>query len=267
MTTDFIHTEKGKLAYHSFGSGTRKMIALHGFAESGADFKAFAEALATEYTLIALDLPHHGQSKWDSNIYTQEDLLMVLEQIIEQKKWTKFDLLGHSLGGELILSFANRLSEYVEHIFLLAPGGIEVKGMQIPDLIPFSFRKIINSLLKQPSWLLNLSDWVHKIGLIDAYSRKFLHHHLGDPAKQQRMLSTWVSKHYFKIRRKQFLDAIEQDNIQVWFLLGKGDPLISPEKIKQWSAGHPQIHIELLNAGHRLVRGATAEKIKELIKA
>lgn len=265
MSTEFIITEKGKIAYHRFGRGARKMIALHGFAESGAEFQTFAEVLGAEYTLIALDLPYHGQTAWAMKEYTQTDLLRVIEKILVQQKWTKFDLIGHSLGGELILSFAGNLSEYLENIFLLAPGGIGVQGMQIPDLIPLGLRRFLTGLLKRPNWLLKLADFVHNIGLLDSYSRKFLHHHLANPEKQQRMLSTWVSNHYFKIERKTFLDMIDRCNIQVWFLLGKNDPLVFPEKIQRWAAGHPNIQIELLHAGHRLVKATTAIKIKDLL--
>ena len=82
MRVSLLDFSASRLRLLRFGSGERLLIALHGFGDKAELFAPPAKALGTEYTVIAFDLPFHGETEWRQNVFSKTDLAFILRQIM-----------------------------------------------------------------------------------------------------------------------------------------------------------------------------------------
>lgn len=103
----------GRLYGASYGDGAPRVVALHGWARTHADFAAVLES----FDAIAVDLPGHGATPeppadWGSPQYAElvaEVLLALPEPPV---------VLGHSLGGRVAIHLAASYPEALRGLLL-----------------------------------------------------------------------------------------------------------------------------------------------------
>jgi pimeloyl-ACP methyl ester carboxylesterase len=66
--------------------------------------------LSSEYTVVALDLGGHGQSGHNRENWTIEDFAKDVRAVIDGLHLNNVILVGHSMGGEIILQTALHLT-------------------------------------------------------------------------------------------------------------------------------------------------------------
>ena len=258
-----LELKHGKICCHRFGSGAKLLIAIHGFGDQGKSYASFEKGLGDRYSIIAADLPFHGETNWTETFYNRDDLLALIENILKIGPWQNFDLIGHSLGGTIALSISSHFGDTLDNLFLLAPGGVTVKDMAIPDMIPVSIRKWLAKNLKS-GLIINLAESMKNLKLLDAYSLKVLKHHLGNRANRDRLLQTWVSEYYFRLSLSKLeTELAKRKKENTHFLFGKNDPLILTDKIESKLGSNSNIHY--LEGGHRLINAQTARYLRDLI--
>ena len=109
------------LAYEDHGTGDRPLVLVHGFTGSRDDFREHMPALAGIGRTIAYDHRGHGDSTNTGNAstYTFEQLADDLRAFLDALGITRCDLLGHSMGGMVVLRFALRHPERVASLLLM----------------------------------------------------------------------------------------------------------------------------------------------------
>ena len=76
------------------------IVMLHGIRGYARTFAPLAQALLPHFRTIAYDQRGRGESDWDPlRRYYNQDYVRDLEAVVEQLGLTRFDLLGHSMGG------------------------------------------------------------------------------------------------------------------------------------------------------------------------
>ena len=80
------------------------LVLLHGVRDHARSWDRIAGAFS-DHRVIAPDLRGHGDSAW-SGFYTTEGYLLDLARMIETLGFAHFDLIGHSLGGNIGLRYA-----------------------------------------------------------------------------------------------------------------------------------------------------------------
>lgn len=119
--------------------GKPLLIALHGWLDNGASFLPLAPHLA-EFHLICVDLPGHGHSDHKSTPYVFVDWLDDLYQLSQAAGWSRFMLLGHSLGALIASAYAGVFPEQVARLVMLEGLG----PLSQPDeAVPAQLRKAI----------------------------------------------------------------------------------------------------------------------------
>ncbi|TFF75732.1 alpha/beta hydrolase [Aeromonas taiwanensis] len=98
--------------------GRPLLVALHGWLDNGASFLPLAPHLEA-FHLVCLDLPGHGHSDHKHTPYVFVDWLDDLHQIVQAAGWTRFTLLGHSLGALIASAYAGVFPEQVERLILM----------------------------------------------------------------------------------------------------------------------------------------------------
>src|SRR5690349_20146826 len=113
------------LHYEERGGG-RPLVFLHGFGANIHTWKHLIPRFADHYKTISLDLKGFGLSpKPSDNEYSAEDQANLVTNFIIEKGLTDVTLIGHSLGGAVVLLTAMKLKargQKVPHsLVLLAP--------------------------------------------------------------------------------------------------------------------------------------------------
>ena len=116
-----LPTGRGRFAgLRNGNAGAPPLLALHGWLDNAASFAPMAPFLAG-YDLVALDLPGHGQSfhyPVDAEYSLFSTLLDVLAAA-DALGWTRFTLLGHSMGGAIASLLAAAAPERIERLRLI----------------------------------------------------------------------------------------------------------------------------------------------------
>ena len=112
MVTHSILYKGFELEYKLFGSGAEYILAFHGMGREADDFTIFENTLGKRYTIVAVNLFHHGNSKYptDRLFHKQikkKEFVELIEQLLLKEQINRFAIMGYSLGGE---SFANPCS-------------------------------------------------------------------------------------------------------------------------------------------------------------
>lgn len=115
------------------------LLALHGWLDNSASFMPLAPYL-THFHLVCVDLPGHGHSDHKATPYVFVDWLDDLYQITQAAGWSRFVLLGHSLGALIASAYAGVFPEQVERLILLEGLG---PLSQPDDAVPEQLRRAI----------------------------------------------------------------------------------------------------------------------------
>ncbi|MFW6070707.1 MAG: 2-succinyl-6-hydroxy-2,4-cyclohexadiene-1-carboxylate synthase, partial [bacterium] len=95
--------------YQIAGNGP-PLVLLHGFTGSSDNWAGLMEALSADYTLIAPDLPGHGQTTdgdpLPEDAYTMPAVARDLDALLQHLGLPSTHLLGYSMGGRLALYLA-----------------------------------------------------------------------------------------------------------------------------------------------------------------
>ncbi len=123
-----VHSAGLHRLWLSRGEGA-PFVFLHGF---GADLNAWRPlvgALSGARPILALDLPGHGGSALSGRI-DFETILGAVQSTLDEEAIGAAHLVGHSLGGAIAAAIAERLSNLVRSLTLIAPAGLgpEING-------------------------------------------------------------------------------------------------------------------------------------------
>jgi pimeloyl-ACP methyl ester carboxylesterase len=119
-------TAFGRLSALRFGHGGAPVLALHGWLDNAASFVPIAPHLPG-LDLVALDLPGHGASAHlpASAEYTLIAAARAALAAADALGWSRFSLLGHSMGGATATLLAAAAPHRVERLALIeALGGL-----------------------------------------------------------------------------------------------------------------------------------------------
>lgn len=90
------------------------VLLLHGFGENSSIWKQQVAFLKNKYLVIVPDLPGSGNSAFNANISSIDDFADCINAIMKHEKLYKCVMLGHSMGGYITLSFAEKFPEKLQ---------------------------------------------------------------------------------------------------------------------------------------------------------
>ena len=109
--------------YLQAGSGP-VLLLVHGIAGNCENWRAVIEPLARAHTVIAPDLPGHGESEPGGGDYSLGSLASGLRDLLLALGHDSATLVGHSLGGGVAMQFTYQFPEMVERLVLVSSGGL-----------------------------------------------------------------------------------------------------------------------------------------------
>ncbi len=123
MESKLVSLHGRPLRYVEAGSGP-VLLMIHGMAGTCESWEAVLEPLAQRHTVIAPDLPGHGESDPGGGDYSLGSLAAVLRDLLVARGHEHATLVGHSLGGGIAMQFAYQFPELAERLALVCSGGL-----------------------------------------------------------------------------------------------------------------------------------------------
>lgn len=117
-TLQMAQTPRGPIAYRRAGSGPT-LVLLHPLALSGAVWRPVVERLAGDFDIIAPDARGHGDTPWDGEPFSMEDLAADVIALIGTITDGPVVLGGASMGGSTAMVAAPQLSDRLRALVLL----------------------------------------------------------------------------------------------------------------------------------------------------
>lgn len=112
----------GSTALHiaDSGVGEKCVVLLHGYLESMYVWDDFAPLLTPSVRVITVDIPGHGISEVKGEVHTMEMVADVLHQMLKSLEIERVTMVGHSMGGYVVLAFCARYPEQLDGLVLLS---------------------------------------------------------------------------------------------------------------------------------------------------
>jgi len=121
-----------------------KLFLLHGWMDVAASFQFLVDAFKQSWYVIAPDLRGYGKSAWQPQGYWFADYVADLEALLETfAPGESVDLVGHSLGGNVVLHYAGVRTGRVRTVVSLDGFGIPVEH---PDQSPAKIARWLDAL-------------------------------------------------------------------------------------------------------------------------
>ncbi len=241
------------ISYLKIGQGKHLLIALHGYGEEAVSFLPICPALEQKFTIIAIDLPFHGQTQWLQGAFTLQDFIHIFQAISAKEQQRHFSLLGYSFGGRIAMSVLFYLAPQIEQLFLIAPDGLNTKVLSTMMLVPVPIRQVLRQRLLQSGklrqWLLLQS----KKEELPVPIRHFIRHQLNSPERIEIAFQCWISANHFQLTLSKVKHHLQQHRTPTHLYLGKRDRIIPVKSALSLAQNLPNVHVHLLDTGHRML--------------
>jgi len=117
-TSHYFYSQRLKLHYVDWGNtGRPLMVLVHGGRDHCRNWDWVALKLREHFHIIAPDLRGHGDSDWAvGGNYSMIDYVLDLTQLMKAVSTEPATLIGHSLGGSIVLQYTGVYPESVKKV-------------------------------------------------------------------------------------------------------------------------------------------------------
>lgn len=264
MADHFIAFRSSRFHYSCWGTGSRILFAFHGYGESGASFALLAETLGRDLTIIAVDMPFHGETEWKESelCFDAHDLLMLLKEIAagfpdRDRQWW---LLGYSMGGRVALQLLELAPGQMGRLVLFAPDGLYVNPWYWVATRTAAGSRLFRWTMKRPGWLFFLLRAGNRLRLVNPSLFKFAAHYIDDDVARQALYTRWTTMRGFRPRLGRIAGYIREFKIPVVLVYGSYDRIIPSLRGGSFLRRiGPLGRLELLPTGHQLLQAKFIE--------
>ena len=150
--TEALTVEGRRIRYLRLGGDGETVVLLHGFGGDLGNWLFNQEPLAAGgRSVIALDLPGHGESSKDVGAGDLDALAATVGAFLDGLGVARAHLVGHSLGGAVAARLAALRPGLVASLALIAPAGFgaEIDGEYIDGFVAAESRRDLKPLLER----------------------------------------------------------------------------------------------------------------------
>jgi pimeloyl-ACP methyl ester carboxylesterase len=124
----------GRIRYFVAGDGP-PLVLVHGLGGSATNWSELAPLLAAKHRLLIPDLPGHGGSDRLAAVSGLQPYADRVAAVMEGEGIASAPVVGHSLGGLVVLRLALRRPEAVSAIVLAGSAGLSIGGIWLRNLL------------------------------------------------------------------------------------------------------------------------------------
>lgn len=269
MGDHFLSFRNSRLHYTCRGTGPRLLFCFHGYGESARTFTFLEEPLRKDYTIIALDMPFHGSTEWNENLFfNPDDLPGILDELATTlpSPPKTYTLLGYSMGGRIALHLLQQVPEKIDRLILLAPDGLTMNPWYWLATQTTPGNRLFRYTMTHPSWFFALARIGNRLKLINPGIYKFTIRYIDDVKVRNDLYTRWTTMRGFRPHLQQLKTLIRSRNIPVRLIFGRFDRIILAKMGELFKRGiEQQCILQLLPSGHQLLQAANLDIILSAI--
>jgi pimeloyl-ACP methyl ester carboxylesterase len=123
-----LEARGGRLRYFVAGAGP-PLVLVHGLGGSATNWVELAPLLASRFRVVIPDLPGHGGSEALAGVSGLQPYADRVAAVMEHERTGPAAVVGHSLGGLVVLRLALRRPHAVTAVVLAASAGLSIGGV------------------------------------------------------------------------------------------------------------------------------------------
>lgn len=230
------------LNYEIKGYGN-PVVLVHGYLENLKMWNSMAEELSSSYQIILIDLPGHGKSKNFDEVHTMELMARELKETLDYLGISNADFLGHSMGGYVILAYAELFPKDIKSFILMnstsVPDAPEKKEQRLKAVE--TAQKNLDTLIKMSIPTLFAEGNLEKLKPEIEFAKEL--------ARETSLQGVTAALKGMRLRiDRSFL--LEEFPGKIGIILGKYDKAVNPEELKKIIPNKENISILELETGH-----------------
>jgi pimeloyl-ACP methyl ester carboxylesterase len=265
-----IVEQEFKLSYRYYSGGERFLFLFHGYGQSADIFQAFIGSVKRDFTVIAVDLFFHGLSEVTqqrSDFISIATWNSIFVKILKKHSIDTFSLISFSIGSRFIFSLLQTFQSRIERIVLIAPDGFGNNFLFRLSTSNALCRYIFKCVLRNPALILLPGKLLKLLGIINAYTYRFIEKSLQLKSERERIYNTWVYFRKLKIASPDFERIIQESLIQLLFVTGATDELVAGSEIKRISKRLHMQHIELPLSHAKMIQALELDAVRKFLIA
>lgn len=252
MESSYIHIGGQSIHYLTMGSGSRILLAFHGYSNSARLFLPFQPYLK-DYTILSVDLPHHGNCQWQGDKKLEiEELKQLVGALAKQHQAERISLLGYSIGGRVCLKILELFPSMIERMVLMAPDGLAINPLYYFVTNTTIGRSMFRSFTDNPKPYIKWIDRAKDRNWIDASRHKFAMQYVQSDQGRQFLHKVWSCMSLLIPDSKKVKKTINRFHIPVDIFMGRHDRLIPVSLGKNFKKGMDTVQLHILDKGHRI---------------
>lgn len=231
--TSYVSANDGtKLFYRQYPVENERggILIVHGVGEHSGRYQRLTRDLTAKgMAIFSYDQRGHGQSSGKrGHVVNFEQYINDLEMMIETSRQTlssqtPFFLLGHSMGGLIVLNYAQQNGSKIDGLIVSCPG---LEPAVHPPKAKIAAAKVMSVLMPSFSFdnELNVQFLSHDQAVVDAY--------VSDPFVHRRITARWGIE--FMNTADKTLKAAHKLKTPVLMQVAGDDKLVNPDAAKEF---------------------------------
>lgn len=225
----FVEIDGRLIHFQKQGQGGPALLLIHGFGGWSYSWRDSIDFLSDYYQVYAVDLPGFGFSDNSlENNYSIEGQAIFLKSFIKEQGLRDVTLIGHSLGGAIVLELLEMMPGFYEQAILVG------------SMNPFEKQLgVFEDLKDASSWQVYLAasymtsrDYIDEVIRGLYHNPDFLDYEIVDsylaPAQRPQAVDALVKMFYDQRKISPLVWSSENQDIPISLIYGRDDRLFSP---------------------------------------
>jgi pimeloyl-ACP methyl ester carboxylesterase len=232
------------VTYYLYGNGENTLILLHGFLENSSMWNDYISRWKKNYRIIAIDLAGHGKTESLAEVNGPQLMSDAVDAVMKNENIASALFIGHSMGGYVALSNAERYLERVKGVLFLNSSALADSEIKKADR-----DRAIKVLKKNPS--IFIQEAIPNL-FADENREKFQEEmkKIISAALETDTEGACASLRGMKMREDK-THLLKANRFPVKFIAGGKDNVMPLEKTQEQIGLHPEIQSEIFSdSGH-----------------
>lgn len=272
MTNGAVKYKDFLLEYKTFGDGPEYILAFHGVGRTADDYRIFEHNMGKKYTIVAINLYHHGNSVYPENRMfdnqiSKKEFIEHIDELLKQLNIDRFSIMGYSLGGRVALTCVQLFYKRINRIILIAPDGLKISHYNNFVTRTNMGKNYVKWVVKKPEEFFGWIEKLHRYKLINNRSKRMIHFHF--ESHERRVLLRNVISSFKNIvpNISQVARHINKYNIELVMVFGKHDfiiPIKLGTRFMRKIKSKKELHV--IDASHNILTENASKQLSEIIR-
>ncbi len=262
MNSFFIQLKEGRIHCLEAGSGPGLVVCFHGYSRDAATFLPMAAHLEGRYTLVSVDLPHHGGTEWpDALPLRRAGLIEIMAALQARYGLARMALAGFSLGGRVALTVLEEIPDKISGMVLAASDALQPNPVYRFAMRTAAGRKLFADLLRRPERYLRLMQRLARQRVLPGLHYEWAANYIQAPWTRTLLGKVWPSLRYLVPSVRRVQSVLRRYKVPLQLFMGRHDTVVPLRYAERFCAGAPGVRLTVLEKGHRLLDNETLRQM------